>query len=144
MATMVNRLRGESQARWQAALQRAFAVGLEVYRLADTRELVVSSATQFDLLHRTDGERCTCEAARHGDPVCSHRAVARFVRGLLDPEPEPAAPAIAAMVPCRDCGGDGYQRIITGGHLSDWWAAPCHACNSTGIVPGEEAPALAA
>ena len=130
MVTMVTRLRGESPERWQTALARAFAVGLEVYRLADTRELVVSSATQFDLLHRTDGERCTCEAARHGDPVCSHRAVARFVRGLLD------APASTI---CPWCAGAGWVRDPDGRQAPE----PC-SCRVAAPVAIEEMLAIVA
>ncbi len=129
MVTMVTRLRGESHARWQAALQRAFAVGLEVYRLADTRELVVSSSSQFDLLHRTDGERCTCEAARHGDPICSHRAVARFVRGLLD------APASTS---CAWCAGAGWVRDPDGANPPE----PCSCLPAPVAI--EEVAAFAA
>jgi hypothetical protein len=124
------RVRGESPERWQMALQRAFTVGLEVFRLADSRELVVSSASQFDLLHRTDGERCTCEAARHGDPVCTHRAVARFVRGLLD------APASTS---CAWCAGAGWVRDPDGANPPE----PC-SCPIAAPVAIEETLALVA
>jgi hypothetical protein len=129
MATPISTPRAESQERWQAALQRAFVLGLEVYRLADSRELLVSSATHFDLLHRTNGERCTCEAARHGDPVCSHRAVARFVRGLLD------APASTS---CPWCAGAGCVRDPDGRQAPE----PC-SCRIAAPVT-IETPAFAA
>ena len=92
--------RAESPERWQKALGRAMAAGLEVFRVADTGELMVTSASKLDTLHRTDGRACTCEAALAGDPTCQHRAVARFVLGLLPASPPPAAV-------CSKCLGTG-------------------------------------
>ncbi len=83
------RVRGESQERWQAALQRAFESGLEVFTVAGTGQHVVTSATRLDLVYICDGVQCGCEAARRGDSVCTHRAAVQYVRGQLDPEPEP-------------------------------------------------------
>jgi hypothetical protein len=129
MATPITNPRADCPARWEEALQRAFANGIEVFRLADTRELVVSSASKFDLLHRTDGWRCTCEAARHGDPICTHRAAARFVRGLLD------APASTS---CPWCAGEGWVRDPSGRQEPE----PC-SCLPAPVVT-EEAAAFVA
>lgn len=79
--------------RWQKALERAIAQGLEIFMVNDTGERLVTSATRLDVVHRTDGFYCTCEAAVLGaDPVCQHRAVVRSVLGWV-PDPTPAAPA---------------------------------------------------
>ena len=86
------RPRVATPARWQAALERAIANGLEVFQVADTGERFVTSASRLDTLHRTDGYACTCEAAVAGDEVCQHRAVVRHLLGWL-PESEPIAPA---------------------------------------------------
>jgi hypothetical protein len=109
----------ETPERWAKALARAFANGLEVFRVADTGELMVTSATKLDTLHRTDGRSCTCEAALAGDRVCQHRAVARFVLGW---PPAPVAPI------CRACGNAGHhpERRMEGGE-SVVWEVPC-AC----------------
>jgi hypothetical protein len=84
----------ESAERWQKALQRAIANGLEVFMVADTGERMVTSASQLDTLHRTDCRHCTCAAGVAGDPVCQHRAVVRYIMGWL---PEPSAPALAPV-----------------------------------------------
>ena len=171
MATTMRRInRTASPARWQAALTRAIAEGVQVRQLAGSGAWIATSGQDAAIAYQVAvsggvAHGCDCPAGEHGDPVCKHRALWYHVAGLLDPEPDPVsggrqrrprareavlkirimvAPATAAMVPCRDCGGDGYQRMVTGGRLSDWWAAPCHACQSTGAVPGAEAPALAA
>lgn len=117
--------RVESPARWQAALERAIAAGIEPLQIAGTGEWVVTSATRLTTVYRTDGMTCECEAAFAGDPVCQHRAAVRFVLGRLAPTPEPVAPAIPAPSSCLDCFGDGYQRMYTGGRLSDWVPVPC-------------------
>jgi len=141
--TMIRRQRTASPARWQKALTRATANGIEAFRIAGTGEFVVTSATKLDTVYRTDGDRCECEAALGCDPVCQHRAVVRFILGWL-PEPSPPTPAAPVLVPCRDCFGEGSQRMQTGSHLSDWWPVTCRACTGSGSVPGEEVPALVA
>jgi hypothetical protein len=93
---MQRRTRTESAERWEKALQRAIANGLEVFQVADTGERMVTSASQLDTVHRTDCRHCTCAAGVAGDPVCQHRAVVRFIMGWL-PEPSPAAPALAPV-----------------------------------------------
>ena len=130
----VVRARTESAERWSKALERALANGLEVFQVSDTGERMVTSASRLDMLHRTDGAACTCEAALGGDPVCQHRAVVRFVMGWL-PEPSPPAPARApgAPVPARPCVWcHGSGRIPND---YDRQYAACGACAGIGTVP---------
>ena len=117
MAVQVQqRTRTASAERWEKALARALANGLEVFQVADTGERMVTSASQLDTLHRTDGDSCTCAAGLAGDAVCQHRAVVRFVMGWL-PEPSPQAPALVpgATTPTR----------------------PCFWCNGSGRIPND-------
>ena len=122
-------IRPETPERWERALQRALANGLEVFVAADTGERMVTSASQLDTLHRTDGTECTCKAGLSGDPVCCHRAVVRFVSGWLGDGPETPAPALApvACLRCNGCGrvpNDYRERYD-----------PCPVCGGTGGVP---------
>ena len=117
---MQTRTRTESAERWSTALQRSIALGLEVFVVADTGERMVTSASQLDTLHRSDGDICTCKAGLSGDPVCCHRAAVRFVQGRLSDET--AAPADCSSCTgcgvvvyrtfeerCLDCGGSGVR-----------------------------------
>ncbi len=84
--------RATTPERWRAALDRAVDNGIEPLQVAGSGEWVVTSATRTGTVYRTDGVTCECEAALHGDAVCAHRAVVRFVLGWLtdaDPESEP-------------------------------------------------------
>ena len=135
--------RTESAARWEKALARALANGLEVFQVADTGERMVTSASQLDTLHRTDGRACTCAAGLAGDPVCQHRAVVRFVMGWL-PEPSPPTPALVPVParPCFWCNGSG--RIPND---FDREYVACRACAGAGAVPASrpaERPQVAA
>lgn len=127
---VVNRVHGESAERWQRALSRAITSGLEVFTVADTGERMVTSASRLDILHRTDGIACTCEAALGGDAVCQHRAAVRYCLGwLLIEETQlgstcPSCSGGGVLVyrsgdqePCPDCGGSGVRidRWLTGG-----------------------------
>ena len=87
--------RAASPERWQAALARAVEHGIEVLQVFGSARFVVTSATRLTTVHETDGDRCSCEAATAGDPVCCHRAVVRSILGTLDPDPEP--PTIRAL-----------------------------------------------
>lgn len=79
--------------RWRAALRRAKAEGLSIYRIAGTGESVVTSSRLCNTVYATDGTECECEAAMlGGDPVCKHRALFWHDRGELD-EIEDLAPA---------------------------------------------------
>lgn len=119
---IIGRPRTESPERWAKALQRAITSGLEVFTVADTGERFVTSASRLDVLHRTDGITCTCEAALSGDPCCQHRAAARFCLGWLQVEEAPTGPT------CPDCCGCGQQDFGR-------YALPCDACAGTGRRP---------
>ena len=87
------RARFASPERWQAALARALANGLELRREASTGLTLVTSATKPGVCYATDGRTCSCEAAMlGGDVICQHRALFWHEAGCLDlpPEPEPA------------------------------------------------------
>jgi len=114
--------------RWARALDRALGAGLEVFRVADTGELMVTSSSQLDTLHRTDGDVCTCAAAVAGDPVCQHRAVVRMLAGTL--------PVVVvhveelALNSCPSC---------TAGKVQEWGVSgpigcrPCSVCGGSGV-----------
>lgn len=155
MATTMRGInRTASPARWQAALARALAEGVQVRQLAGCGAWIATSGQDAGVAYQVAvsggvAHGCDCPAGEFGDPVCKHRALWYHVAGLLDldPEPDPAPPApivAVANITCPDCDGEGVQRIITGGRLSDWWSVPCRACNGTGSVQEEEAPAIAA
>jgi hypothetical protein len=92
--------------RWQRALQRAHFAGVEAKQLAGSGEWIVSSASRPGIAYRTDGVTCDCEAAMlGGDPVCLHRAAYWYAQGVLELDPEPGAPAPAALVVCFRCRG---------------------------------------
>ncbi len=135
MTATIIRIRTATPKRWQAALQRAFDSGITLYQIAGTGEAVVTSQREPGTAYRTDGTVCDCAAhTLSGDPVCAHRALYWYSRGVLelDPEPEPPAPLVTQI--CPDCSGDGYRQMRTGGHFSDWWAAPCRTCAQSGRV----------
>ncbi len=150
VSTMIQRQRTATPERWQAALVRALEEGVQVRQLAGCGAWIATSGHDAGVAYQVAvsggvAHGCDCPAGEHGDPVCKHRAMWYYVAGLLDPEPEPAAPvAMVAERICEECGGDGFHRMVTGGRLADWWAMTCRACNGSGSVPGEEAPALAA
>lgn len=120
----VVQVRRESPARWAKALERSLSLGLEVFVAADTGERFVTSASQLDMLHRSDGDRCTCKAGLSGDPVCCHRAAVHFVEGRLavesDTEPQPVA--------CVRCNGSG---VMPNDYRQRY--DRCDGCNGTGV-----------
>jgi hypothetical protein len=73
--------------RWRAALSRAFQKGIGLRYEASTGMAVVTSSSDDTLCYVTDGRICTCQAGENGDPVCQHRALYWFRRGLLNPDP---------------------------------------------------------
>jgi hypothetical protein len=136
----VVQVRSETPERWAKALGRALGLGLEVFVVADTGERMVTSASQLDTLHRSDGDHCSCRAGLAGDPVCCHRAAVRFVQGRLAAEsgvaPQPAA--------CVRCNGGG---VVPNDHRMRY--DTCPSCGGTGIRPdhrphGEPAVEIAA
>ena len=73
--------------RWRSALVRAFQKGISLRYEASTGMAVVTSSSDAGLCYVTDGRICTCQAGESGDPVCQHRALYWFRRGLLNPDP---------------------------------------------------------
>jgi hypothetical protein len=89
--------------RWQAALKRAIAEGVQVRQLSGSGQWIATSGSREQVAYEVDGDGCSCEAAMlGGDPVCKHRALYWFVVGVLDPEPEPPAPANVIPFPSRE------------------------------------------
>jgi hypothetical protein len=125
----VSQQRVESPARWQKALERAVANGLEVFTVHDTGERMVTSASRLDVLHRTDGRACTCEAALAGDPVCQHRAAVRFLLGWLGPA------SVAVPAECSTCTGRGWSYGEVGGGHGIPSRLTCCRCAGTGRSP---------
>lgn len=84
--------------RWDAALSRAVAHGIALRYEASTGMAIVESASDVKLAYVTDGRICTCQAGANGDPICLHRALYWYERGLLNPEPPtPAASPIRSF-----------------------------------------------
>jgi hypothetical protein len=104
-AAPVSRVRVESLARWQQALDRALANGVEVFRISGTGEMVATSASKLDTVYRVDSRHCECDAAKAGDPVCMHRAAARFILGMLVEAPR-------RPISCLWCRGSGFQENV--------------------------------
>lgn len=84
-----------SPQRWQAALRRAIAAGVLIFRISGTDHWVATSASKPGTAYLTDGVSCQCEAAGFGDSVCVHRAAYWAAQGLLTLEPEPETAAVS-------------------------------------------------
>ena len=146
-ATDTRRQRTATPERWQAALRRAIADGVQVRQIGSTGQWVATSATDKAmayLIEATNGiaHGCGCKAGEFDDPVCCHRAAFYHLAGLLDldddPEPEPPAPAATAPVPmmdCWNCNGRGTERIT--GASGAVFVVDCLACKGTGELPDE-------
>jgi hypothetical protein len=117
--------RRESIDRWTAALKRAEEKGVKIYRIELNGAYVATSGSRQLVAYRTDGIECECEAARHGDPVCIHRAKYWEAMGMLAAEVEPAS----ATMPCLACRGEG--QIWSEG---SWSPDRCFVCSGTGHV----------
>jgi len=121
-------------ARWQAALGRAIAEGVQVRQLAGSGLWLATSGTDagtaYALAVTGDvAHGCECPAAAHGDPVCKHRAAFYHTVGVLDPEP----PTLAAPTafPCSECHGTGTERVAAAGR---WFMVACLACDGAGTL----------
>jgi hypothetical protein len=121
-----SRGRVASEERWQAALRRALANGVEIFTVAGSAQLMATSVSRLDVLYPVSATDCGCPAARDRDPVCQHRAAARFILGLLDdprePQPRPCLWCSGrGVVPndyqqrydrCVDCAGTGLWQAV--------------------------------
>lgn len=115
--------RPESPERWTRALARALAAGIDALEVGGSTMWAVESQSRPGTVFLVDAEArtCTCEAAAGGDPVCCHRALARFLAGAL------ALP----VEMCPTCAGAGCLGV-------GWSLGPdvvgCHDCRGRGEV----------
>lgn len=121
--------------RWQRALDRAIAAGVDVFEVAgEPDSWVVESATKAGTVYKVTGSgggACSCQAGQAGDRICLHRAAVRGQLGILpvaaadpDPDPDPAAAAVPEACPvcegefvrgnliCRTCRGTGRADMV--------------------------------
>jgi len=132
-------------ARWQSALRRAIAGGVQVRQLAGSGQWVATSASDPGAAYEiavTAGvaHGCTCPAGQHGDPICCHRAALYAAAGVLEPaaaDPEPEPPAAAAV--CGECHGLGFDPVC-GGHPTAAGRIWCPCARCEGRAPASPAP----
>lgn len=125
---MVTTTRPASSRRWIAALARARAEGITLYKDRDRYAYHALSADGLRL-YPVSLQGCACKAGQSGN-VCKHQAALRAHFGLLGatPEPEPPAPAVAASAPqrrCTSCLDTGWARLSRSGRLDDYTDVPC-------------------
>jgi len=110
-AAMTRRQRTANPARWQAALKRALAEGVQVRQLAGSGMWIATSGSDATTAYEVSQFGCSCPAGEFGDPVCKHRAAYWHALGILelDDEPEPPTPAAPAAPERRYHSGDGYD-----------------------------------
>lgn len=115
--TPIRSRRHATPERWQAALKRAFAEGVQVRQLATSGVWIATSGTNPDAAYVTTGAECECPAGANGDPICKHRAAYWHMTGALDldPEPEPLPPALAVSPEQMDVEDAAYARGIAAG-----------------------------
>jgi hypothetical protein len=123
--------RQASPERWQRAVERAVAEHIEVRQINSNGMWTASSGTDPKVAYVLEivagvVRSCSCPAGAYGDPCCKHAARYYLDAGLLDPEPEPPAPAVAQCFHCSGCGIQQYR----GGY-----ALPCPTCAGTGRAP---------
>lgn len=71
-------MRENTRGRWAEAFRRGEDEGLrvrEISELSETRYVVDSATIDGKVYEVTQYGWCSCEAAKHGDPVCKHRAM---------------------------------------------------------------------
>jgi hypothetical protein len=118
--------RANTPARWQAALRRALAEGIEIRQLAGYGMWVATSGSSVGTAYEVTPWECECHAGQFGDPVCKHRAALLAHLGRLAHDPEPEPPAPAAPLVCGTCDGKRW-----GSKHSDFgglFRGPCPAC----------------
>jgi len=131
--TMRRTNRQATPARWQAALGRALAEGVQVRQLAGSGAWVATSGTDAATAYGLDvtgrvAHGCDCPAGASGDPVCKHRAA-------------PAVPLLPRC--CPPCDGKGY-RVKPSALFGTRYRADCLACGGLGAAGGEASAPLAA
>lgn len=135
MATTMQRTRRQATPeRWQTALGRAFAEGVQVRQLAGSGAWMALSGTDATVAYLTDGMNCECQAAEFGDPVCKHRAAYWNAIGALDLDPQPDPPTAPAVVvkaviikpaTCQWCEGEGYIYKASTINEGQTYRSPC-------------------
>ncbi len=152
---MVTTTRLDTPARWTAALDRAHAKGVKLFRDAagDYFALSTNGTALYSLSYYT----CSCKAGLGSDPVCLHRAA---LRAALAREDELVAESVAAestpVLPqhladlyviadetgepessnllepiepdhrmCTSCLDTGWARMYLGYGLNDYTEVPC-------------------
>lgn len=124
--------RQASPERWRRAAQRAVEERIEVRQVNATGMWTASSGSDPKVAYLLEIAAgvvlsCSCPAGAFGDPCCKHAARYYLDAGLLDPEPDPPAPAPVVCFRCR--GID----------------AACPVCAGAGLAPlAAQAAALAA
>lgn len=138
MAVQMIAKRKESFEVAMARLAReAEAAGVEVRHYGN--EWYATSQSDPHSLHRVTLLSCDCRGFQHWGR-CRHLARLLDVTGNLpgrDDQPEPPAPAPGER--CPVCGGEGFQRMYYGGHLSDYYTFTCHRCNGSGMIAAPRA-----
>jgi len=133
MAVQMQQTRPTTESQWGRALDRALSEGLDVLVEPISGEAFVESATRPGTLYAVSAFSCSCPAGQRGIP-CKHRACYMAQIGVLalDPEPDPAGPALAPIAsrPCFWCNGSGrvpndYEQCYDA----------CSACAGTGTKP---------
>ena len=72
--TMRTTTRESTPDRWQAALRRAIAEGVQVRQLAGSGLWVATSSHDPGVAYEVTPWSCECTAGQYDDPVCKHRA----------------------------------------------------------------------
>ena len=121
------RTRQAAPERWQKAAQRAIDENIEVRQVNATGMWIATSGSDPKLAYMLEivagvVRSCSCPAGEFGDPCCKHAARYYLDAGLLDPEPDPPAPA--APVVCFRCRGR---------------QAGCPLCAGDGVAPPRRA-----
>jgi hypothetical protein len=127
--------RKNTPARWQAALRRAVAEGVQVRQLAGSGMWVATSATDAETAYEVTPWECECHAAQFGDPVCKHRAVLLATLGRIAADADVATSRI-----CDLCNGMGVHPAIAR-HGEPWRneTVPCARCRGTGVIQDRDA-----
>lgn len=113
--------------RWQAALRRALAEGIETRQLAGCGMWIATSSSEPGTAYEVTPWGCECPAGQFDDPVCKHRAALRERFGvlILDDEPDPEPPPTPTV--CADCQNSRWYSLVSpiSGRT---YQRPCQAC----------------
>jgi hypothetical protein len=127
--------RKNTPARWQSALRRAVAEGVQVRQLAGSGMWIATSATDAETAYEVTPWECECHAAQFGDPVCKHRAVLLATLGRIAESAEGVSGRL-----CDVCNGMGSHPAIAR-HDQLWRneTVTCEHCRGTGVLRDREA-----